>query len=182
MGRQVYRREGAGRWTRQDDGVVLPKGGIKIGGFNSIDGLREDDIYAVGFGGEIWRCVDAQWRPIDSPTNVILHCVRTVRKDLVYACGQKGVLLRGNGDLWEQFAQTETTDDLWGMEWFNETLYLSSDKATYSVKNNGEFEVIDIREIKTRGHLHARDGVMWSFGRKNVAWTEDGVHWTDATP
>jgi hypothetical protein len=182
MSRQVYRREGPEHWCRWDEGAVLPIGVIEVAGLNSIDGVCEDDIYAVGFGGEIWRCVDGRWHQVKSPTRVILYCLRVVRKDLIYAVGQKGVLLRGNGDSWEQIAQKETTDDLWGMEWFNETLYVCSNEAIYRVNEDGKFEAIDMGHIKTCGHLHANDGVMWSFGRKHVAWTENGLDWNDVTP
>jgi hypothetical protein len=182
MARQVYRREGPENWCRRDEGAVLPIGAIEVAGFNSIDGVCEHDIYAVGFGGEIWRCVYRRWYQVKSPTRAILNCVRVVRKELIYAAGHKGVLLRGNGDGWEQVVQKETTDDLWGMEWFNETLYVCSDKAIYCVNEDGEFKAIELGHIKTSGHLHANDGVMWSFGGKHVAWTENGLDWNDATP
>ncbi|MEA5123251.1 hypothetical protein [Xanthomonas floridensis] len=67
MGRQVYRREQAGNWTRQDDGMVLARGQIQLCGFNSIGGMNETLIYAVGFNGEIWKCSNGQWLQQDSP-------------------------------------------------------------------------------------------------------------------
>jgi hypothetical protein len=182
MARQVYRRDGSARWSRFDDGIVLPGKGTTVAGLNSIDGLSEEDIYAVGFGGEIWRHFKRRWRQIESPTNVTLHRVRVIKKDLAYAGGQKGVLLRGSGDQWEQIPQTTTKKDLWGMEWFNGTLYVSSDSAVYSLSDSGELSEVDMGEITTCGHLHANDGVMWSFGAKHVAWTENGLDWNDQTP
>lgn len=182
MARQVYRREGPNRWVRRDEGVVLPKGTIKVAGFNAIDGISEEDIYAVGFGGEIWRSVASHWHQINGPTNVILYCVRTVRSDLVYAAGQKGVLLRGNGDVWEQVEQKTTIKDFWGMEWFRDRLFVCSDDAVYVLRDDGLLENVSQGKLTTCRHLHANDGVMWSFGRKQVAWTENGVDWIDATP
>jgi hypothetical protein len=181
MARQVYRREGPNRWSRRDEGTVLPKGTLTVAGFNAIDGVSEGDIYAVGFGGEIWRCVASHWHQLYSPTNAILFRVRAVRNDLVYAAGQKGVLVQGNGDLWEPIEQTTTTADLWGMEWFKDRLFVSSDDAVY-VLRDGQLENVSEGKLTTCGHLHANDGVMWSFGRKQVAWTENGVDWSDATP
>ena len=55
MGRQVYRREGDDNWVRRDIGVLQTPSTTEVTGFNSIDGLNENDIYAVGFYGEIWR-------------------------------------------------------------------------------------------------------------------------------
>lgn len=182
MWRQVYRRDKPGSWSRQDQGV-LKKPSVKgIVGFNSIDGMDEDDVFAVGFGGEIWRRVKRKWRQLESPTNAILYRVRAIKKNLIYAAGQKGVLLRGNGDNWEQIDHTATKDDLWGMEWFGNTLYVSSDNAIYRLTAGDDLEKLNLGKIDTCGHLHANDGVMWSFGTKNVAYTRDAVKWTDVTP
>ena len=115
MGRQVYRRAGKDRWVRADNGTLVAPGKIVLAGFNSMDGLDESDFYAVGFEGEIWRRVNEKWRQLESPTNVILHQVRVVKKNLVYACGQKGVLLVGKGDEWTEIKHTATEDDLWGI-------------------------------------------------------------------
>lgn len=182
MGRQVYRRDGPGRWARQDQGAVVPPDRAAVTGFNSIDGLSEDDIYAVGYGGEIWRRLDERWQQIESPTNVILHRVRVIKKKLAYAAGQRGVLLRGSGNSWQAIKQETTEDNLWGMEWFKGSLYLSSEDAIYRLNDRDELDVMDTPGIDTCGHLHANDGVMWSFGTKNVAWTEDAVTWNDVTP
>src|ERR1035437_4325150 len=124
MSRQVYRREGVGIWRHRDEGTVLPLGSKTVAGFNSIDGLSEDDLYAVGFGGEIWRCLKGRWRQSESPTNVVLHRVRVVRDDLAYACGQAGVLLRGRGDGWEQIDHGATEDDLWDAELYGGRIFL----------------------------------------------------------
>lgn len=182
MGRQVYRREGPGRWVRKDQGVVLDRGVIEVAGFNAISGLDEDDIYAVGYGGDIWRRVTSEWRQMESPTNVMLNRVRAIDRGLVYACGQKGVLLRGHGELWETIDHGATTDSLWGMEWFNGRLYASSDAAVYVLEEDDHLKRVDMGGIKSCGHLHANHGVMWSFGTKHLAWTDDGVHWHEVTP
>jgi hypothetical protein len=182
MGRQVYQRVGKNRWVRADEGVVVPVGEVTLAGFNSIDGLSENDIYAVGFEGEIWRRQRGKWRQLESPTNVILHQVRAIKKNLTYACGQKGVLLLGDGDSWKEIHHTATEDHLWGMQWFNKRLYVSSDEAVYVLEDDEELRRIPMKGIETCGHLHANDGVMWSFGTKDLAWTEDTVMWHDETP
>ena len=160
----------------------MPKGRSVVSGFNSIDGLGEDDIYAVGYGGEIWRRVNNTWRQLESPTNVILHRVRVVKKKLAYASGQKGVLLRGVGDSWQEIRHDSTQDNLWGLEWFKGTLYMASEDTLYRLNDDDDLDVVDMQGIDTCGHLHANDGVMWSFGTKNIAWSEDAVNWNDVTP
>lgn len=184
MGRQVYRREGPVKWTRQDQGVVLPRGEIELCGFNSIDGLREENLYAVGFNGEIWQRLEGKWFKRESPTNLVLHRVKVVREDLVFICGQMGTLLRGNGSQWEAIEQDATSDDLWGMEWFNGELYLTRDSGLFRLDGNDNLVAVDMKlpGKPSCRHLHANDGVLWSCGPKNVVWTEDGQSWTEVTP
>jgi len=184
MGRQVYRREGVDNWTRQDQGVVLPRGEIQLCGFNSIDGLSEDTIYAVGFNGEIWLRNHNKWQQQDSPTNLVLHKVKVVREDLIFASGQMGTLLRSDGNHWEIIEHEATTDDLWGMEWFQGELYLACDSGLFKLDSKDQLVEVDMQlsPKPTCRHLHANDGVLWSCGPKHVTWTEDGQTWNDVTP
>jgi len=184
MGRQVYRREGSDRWTRQDQGVVLPRGEIQLSGFNSIDGLSEDAVYAVGFNGEIWLRSHNRWQQQDSPTHLVLHQVRVVREDIIYASGQMGTLLRSDGTHWEIVEQDTTSDDLWGMAWFRDELYLACDSGLFKLDSKDRLIEVDMRLSPRPScrHLHANDGVLWSCGPKHVTWTEDGQNWTDVTP
>ena len=63
MARRVYRRDGVNRWTVIDNGVFVPKEAReKSVGFNSIDGLAENSICAVGYGGEIWNFDSKKWK------------------------------------------------------------------------------------------------------------------------
>jgi hypothetical protein len=185
MNRQVYRREGPGRWSRADAGTVQPLGSMTVAGFNAIDGLSEDDFYGVGFEGEIWRRQAGRWRQLDSPTNVVLTRVRAVKPDLAYAVGQRGVLLRGCGDAWEVVDHGMTEEDFWGLEWFQEKVYMSSTKAVYRLKSDEELDLLDTVDMRlgrnrTCYDLHANDDVLWSVGPKHLSWT-DGTRWNDVT-
>jgi hypothetical protein len=183
MARQVYRREGA-KWVRADQGTVLPPGSRDVVGFTSIDGLSEQDFYAVGFEGEVWRCFRGAWTQTDSVTNVVLQSVRVVSKDRVYACGQNGVLLRGTGNRWKVLdTQPIDEDELWSMQVFKGDLYLASETAIYKLDKDEVPRAVDTKLGKklTHRHLHAADGVMWSFGVKDLLLTEDGKTWRDVT-
>ncbi|WP_369940122.1 WD40/YVTN/BNR-like repeat-containing protein [Xanthomonas medicagonis] len=183
MGRQVYRREADGQWTRQDHGTVLPRGEPALCGFNAIDGLSEERLYAVGFNGEIWLRHRGQWQQQDSPTPLVLHRVRVIRDDLVYACGQMGTLLRSDGMRWQRIEHDATRDDFWGMEWFNGELYLACDSGLFKLDSQDHLVAVDMQLSPTPScrHLHASDGVLWSCGPKHVVWTEDGQRWIDVT-
>ena len=184
MSRQVYRREGAGVWRHRDAGTVLPLGSKTVAGFNSIDGRSDDDLYAVGFGGQIWRCLNGNWRQIESPTNVVLHRVKVVRDDLAYACGQEGVLLRSRGGGWEQIDHDATEDDLWDLEWYRDRLYLAHDEGLLVLTGGDDLQAVKfgIRGAITCRHLHANDEILLSSGPKNILWTGDGKKWDEITP
>jgi hypothetical protein len=183
MGRQVYRRHGPHQWGRFDDGLKsIPEGYLEVTGFNAIDGVSEEDMYAVGFNGEIWHCAKGEWREVTSPTNLILERVRVVRPDLVYAAGQGGILLRGHGDAWESVDQTRTDKNFWGLEWFRDRLYLSTNDGVFRLDDRDELESVDLAlpGPRTYSQLHANKGALWSFGPKHLSWTEDGKIWVDA--
>lgn len=182
MSRQVYRRDGPGSWRHWDAGVVQPLGTLDIAGFSAIDGFSESDLYAAGFEGEIWHFDGDGWRPVDSPTNLIIHRVRTIAPDRVYASGQKGVLLEGRDQAWKPILHDATSEDLWGMEWFNDSLYVSSESGIFRLEDD-TLTAVDtgLGDGFSYRHLHAHGGAMWSFGPGHVAKT-DGQTWTDVTP
>jgi hypothetical protein len=185
MSRQVYRRDGEDRWTRVDQGTVQPSGSLEIAGFAGIDGADESDLFAVGFGGEIWRCTRGAWTQLESPTNVVLQCVRVIAPDRVYACGQNGVILRGNGNSWKALdTDAVEKEELWSIQLFNGEVYFASGSTLYKLDKNDVPQRLATKLAKdcTYRYLHANDGVMASFGSKSIAWTGDGRTWEDITP
>lgn len=184
MSRQVYRREGKNVWLRVDAGVVQPSGAQEPAGFTSIHGLHEDDFYAVGLHGEIWRCQNASWRRLGSPTSASLHCVRMIATDEIYACGQQGILLRGDGAQFQPI-DGRVGEDLWSLQTFAGALWFASEHALYRLPPGApHLERVEtgLGERARYRQLHAEDGVMWSFGASTLAWTTDGTTWHDATP
>ncbi|MGH2624519.1 MAG: hypothetical protein ACRDE7_12690, partial [Sphingobacterium sp.] len=182
MGRQIYRRTSRGNWIPIHEGVInKPKHYLDVTGFESIDGVSEDEIYAVGFNGEIWRYHEEKWQKIDSPTNLTIERVRATSSDVTYACGQKGVLLRGRGDAWDIVRHEETEDDFWGLEWFLGRLYLATHGELFTLNEQDELKRVDLGlpGLRTYSQLHAAEGALWSFGAKHVAWTKDGETWHD---
>ncbi len=178
MSRQAYRREQAGQWVHIDQGMAAKPSDMV--GLNGVDGFGPNDLYAVGLKGEIW-CYDGKgWYQQESPTNVALHRVRCVAaKKVVYACGAAGTVLRGTVDGFEAIAQEGTSDNLYGLEWFEGKLYLAGLKALY-VLDEDALEPVDVGlgGGVTFGDLHVNDGVMWSVGARHLLYTEDGTTWT----
>lgn len=184
MARRVYRREVPGRWAAIDNGVYVPRGQRDRGvGFNAIDGVAEDAIFAVGYQGEIWRYDGANWQQIESPTNVALTTVRCLDRDRQFAAGLAGVLLRGANSNWEPIAQDVTDGDFWGMTVFQNQVYVAGYEGVFRIEGDGVVPIpLDLGPEFTTAYLDANDGVMWSVGQKHIAYTEDGIRWVEVPP
>jgi hypothetical protein len=180
LARRVYRREGVGLWTAIDAGVFVPRAQRTRGvGFNAIDGFSEDTIYAVGYGGEVWRYDGQVWHQQDSPTNVALTCVRCIDPKTVYAAGLAGVVLRTVDGSWESLEHDATEDDFWGMTVFQGRVYLAAYAGLFVIDGNDVVPVdMNLPLTLSTAYLDANDGVMWSVGQKDLAYTEDGATWT----
>ncbi len=184
MERQVYKRDSSGTWTRADKGALNPGDAKGETGFHSIHGLDESTLFAVGQGGEIWRYSNDEWKKEDSPTSNNLHCVRVIGPTTAYATGENGTLLRWDGTSWNAVEHDATENGMWGIQVFKDTLYIASDDNLFVLGNDDNLsKVFTIPGVHPAcKHLHANDGVLWSFAPKHVAWTEDGVAWHNVTP
>lgn len=85
--------------------------GPKVGYFGGYLGDLGGGAWAVGESGTLlaWR-EPAGWRRIDLPTEKTLRAVAAVREDEVWAVGDAGTILRGNGDTWTPEASPSSQD------------------------------------------------------------------------
>jgi hypothetical protein len=180
MGRQIYKKCKNNDWILVDPHII-ESDPFKPCGFNSISGVNETSIYAAGFAGEIWRAIDGKWQALASPTKEILNKVKVIDFELVFIAGQNGTLLRGSGDVFEVIKNVVTEDSFWGMEWFQDALYLATTHNLYRLGADSQLHLIT-NGPDTCGQLHAGEGILFSIGIKNVCWTADGIQWFDITP
>jgi hypothetical protein len=177
--RQAYVREAPNVWRCIDETARRAGESLIAKSFESIDGFCEDEIYAVGWDGEIWHFDGSRWDEIASPTNLGLHRIRCAEDGTAYACGKVGTLLRGRGRTWTVVDHQATKEALWGLEWFAGHLYVSSTRFVYQLKGD-ELRRIDFDKNppETCYHLSAADGVLWSIGARNVM-EFDGGKWSE---
>lgn len=179
MKRQVYRRAGERQWV--DVGAPRAKE-LEEAGFEALDGYSEREIYAAGWGGEIWRFDGGKWKEQSSPTNVILSAVCCGGDGTVYIAGQRGVLVRGRNDVWEAVQwEDEVSADLWDLCWYRDKLYVATMQALYTLNGN-ILEAVDMGRIGPVScySLSTAEDVLWSVGLEDVV-SFDGKQWKKYT-
>jgi hypothetical protein len=178
MKRQVYKRHGEGAWKKMH--APAPKDG-EPGGFEDLCGFSEDEIYAVGWQGEIWQWDGKAWTQRKSPTDVILTAA-CCSDGVVYACGQDGTLVRGRHDKWERVDIAPVSWDLWDVCAFDGKVYLAS-MDELVMYDNGAIGPVDFGDDppRTCGKLTHAKGVLWSVGTSDVL-SFDGKAWTRIDP
>ncbi|HTT22316.1 MAG TPA: hypothetical protein VMG82_25535 [Candidatus Sulfotelmatobacter sp.] len=178
MQRQAYRRDDRALWVSIDAGARPSEEDDSVYSFEHIAGFSENEIYAAGRGGEIWLYEAGTWKQQDSPTNLVLTRLCSAGDDNVYICGRLGTLIRGRRNRWELIEHEETTDDFWGMAWFQSHLYVSTMRELYRLDSGRLLRVNFGKDIPSSCFaLSAGDGVMWSIGPKDIM-SYNGDQWT----
>lgn len=156
----------------------MPPASTDVVGFQAIAGFSLSEIYVAGWDGEIRRFDGRTWRAVQSPTPSVIVSMACGGDGNVYACGRRGLLLRGRGDRWEVVDLVGETDDFWGIAWFKDSLYLSSMRTLYRL-DDGILTPVEFgqEEVSTFYHLTASKDALWSVGPKDVM-AFDGTSWT----
>ncbi|WP_372623351.1 hypothetical protein [Falsiroseomonas sp.] len=173
----VYREEATG-WQRFDQGVHIPDEPGEARILLSIDGVAEDDIYAVGFNGVILHHDGSAWAELESPTNVGLQRVLCVSRDEVYICGYGNALYRGNRTGWQALTAPDENVVYWDMARFHGRIYVCTKQRLF-VLNGDRLDEVDIPVEGPLGfyRLDASDTELWSCGNECVL-RFDGTTWT----
>jgi len=180
MRRQVFRKHmGSTSWERVDEGVFITNKSKTIAGFLSIDGFSEKEVYAVGHRGEIWIFDGSQWRQIESPTNLILNCVRCTPQGQVFACGQSGVILSGRGSTWTELKQDITDEMIVSLAALGDRVYFATGDAVLFSLEDGKFHETRIKRNQdaTTGFLDSNGQELLSVGEKDI-YRYNGAEWS----
>lgn len=177
MGREVLQRESCGVWRP----IGPPLGDDEPGiiGFEDIAGFSLDEIYAVGWQGEVWLRSAGNWRRLDSPTSGNLNAVCCAPDGMVYAVGDGGLMLRGRGDAWSVIdtGREETFQDVCA---FGDDVFVASDFRILRLVGDKL-----IPESRFEGNsrpatclrLLPSDGGVFSMGPKDLYLFKNG-NWT----
>jgi hypothetical protein len=177
MDRMVQRRLGPGQW--EPIGPQRPEKSEGIVGFEDIDGFSEDEIYAVGWQGEIWRCLAGRWSRIDSPVSANLHAVCCASDGMVYAVGASGCMLKGRGETWE-IIDTGRDADLMDVSEHDSQIYAVTNFSIHKLDGGilvAETDFADGDRPRECLFLERGPGVLLSIASKDV-FKQTGSGWT----
>lgn len=196
---QVYRRSDDG-WSHFDHGLLQSMDAtekaveqLKLGNsklmqdviedtfsLRDINGLTETDIYTVGDEGRIFHHDGNRWTELTPPNNENLIRVKCISENEVWICGDNGTLLKGNWrDGFKDVSSVGNNDIFLSVEKFNDLIYISTENELF-IYDNEKILPLETNlkpELQDAHLLEAKDGVLWSFGYKDLAYF-DGKTWT----
>jgi len=177
MQRQVYVRSETGQWSAARAGLP-PFGEGDTSGFEAVAAVSPTEVYAAGWGGEIWRFDGARWHRIDSPTNRIITALGVDDKGLVYGCGRNGLLLSGQAGNWKVLSDIRCPDDLWTIAPHAGRVFAAGLLRMYCIED-GNISLVELDAIDANsfGVLNSNNGNLWSIGAKDVI-SYDGTSWS----
>jgi hypothetical protein len=175
MARTVLKRERRDNWIEfgppdsQSSAVI---------GFEDLSGFNGSDIYAVGWGGEIWHFNGKNWSQIDSPVSSILTAVCSAEDGFVYAVGHDGVMLKGRDDSWT-VVETGRKENLMDVQFYAGQVYVATNFDILKLTEHG-LELDDGFPANDRPStclhlLKAADG-LFSMGTKDL-WRKKTSDW-----
>lgn len=175
MCRQVYKKKNR-NWVQIADSILAPIDSVDFS-FESIDGSGYDNIYAVGWQGEIFHYNGEKWSKCDSPTNLDLNSVRCIDKETTYICGNNGLFLYGYGSNWNVIQDDEFDEDLWSVEIHKGTPYVAHRDGISKFDGSKLIRVdTKIKPGPDSGVLHANNQILWSFGNNDLSFY-NGKKW-----
>lgn len=137
-----------------------------------------DEVYAVGAEGAIVLLEPNRAERIDSPTNLVLSGICRGPNDLLYSCGQKGVILSGRKHEWKVIEHGVTEEDLWDVCTFQDRVFVTSTHFLFELKGD-RLETVSFEHETPHTFCKlavAGDEVLLSVGQGD-AFLFDGHDW-----
>ena len=139
-------------------------------GFNDIDGFSENDIYACGGYGDLWRYHDGNWRQIDFPSNMILESICCADDGKVYIGAQSGTLIVGRENEWKLLWRGDLSLPFVDLVSHAGRLWGTNSYGLWVLEGDEMVRADLPEEIKVcAGSLSVADGVMLMAGEYGAA-------------
>lgn len=163
MNRVVFERTGTGQWSSV--GPAPLANDATVVGFEGLAGFDTQEMYAVGWHGELWWRDAGTWRRVESTTNANLTSVICADDGFVYVVGHDGVLLKGRRDSWQPI-ETKSKEDLRDVAMFGGKLYVVSNSGVFTVSESGLVSDADVGSDLLR--LSSTPDGLVLLGRKQL--------------
>lgn len=151
--------------------------------FRDLGGSAGDDLYAVG--DQVWHFNGQSWQQVALPTDEVIHAIKVVDAQRVALVGHNGTVLLGNAKA--GFVDVSGVDDnqnFTGVEFFKDRLWLASNLGLFvydfTSRKIAAYKTDLAVDLVDTYLLEAKDGVLWSFGYKDLAYwdsREGGSKW-----
>ncbi len=182
MFRRLFRRDGPNQWTEVSQGIprLTQKelAGKRNFGFSDLHGLSEDNMYAVGGHGDVWRYDGSRWLQCDFPSNKQLDTVTVAPDGQVYISGQSGSLWVGREDRWTLISNGSSSVPYNDSRWFKGKLWLISDYQLH-VLEEGELRRTSYNgsRIVYTGWMDCTDDLLVIATNSGSVHVFDGTDW-----
>jgi hypothetical protein len=165
MKRQVYKRFDVNNWELISYDLTQEKG---VFGFESIDGFSENEIYAVGWEGEIWQYDGKIWKSRNSGTKEILIEVVCGGDNNVYTISRGRKLIVGRNETWKTF-ELNIPIDILSIAWFDNRLYACSFAQLFEWNGNNLIPVEITGDKPNSIHkINVGEGKLCIVGSKDL--------------
>src|SRR5579859_874193 len=164
---QVYSRSSDGVWSAAGAGLFQDRPTRDPIQLTDIAGSLVNGLYCVGCFGVMARYEARAWHRTNTPTDRSLEQAISVASGEVYACGDRGILLRGRDNYWE-LIDTALEEGFWGMAWFRTKLYLATLTGLSSYDREAGLMPVatGLTPKPTTYRLDADANSLWSFGSR----------------
>lgn len=173
--RSVGKRTGKGQWFSHTQAMVAhPNAGE--GGFDDIAGFTENDLYAVGGWGDVWRYDGKKWQQVPFPTNMPTQTVCCGGDGNVYISCYEGLTFMGRENRWKKIYDGGISLGFKDMVWHDGKVWCTNDNGVWTI-TNGKLEYL--RGLPSEiyvcsGSMSVGDGVLLMAGLGGAAFMENG--------
>lgn len=173
--RSIGKRIGKAEWFSHSNGIPKHMDWSE-GGFEDIAGFGEDDLYAVGGKGDVWRYDGKKWQQVAFPTNTWTTTVCCGGDGNVYISCYEGLTFMGRKNRWKKIHDGGISLGFKDMVWHDGKVWCTNDNGVWTIES-GRIQMANElpSEISVcSGSLSVNDGVLLLAGLGGAAFLEKG--------